>query len=427
MIAQNNPAFIKRISPNRVILVAFVIWVLLFLISPLKVNIELDVYAYVFIFLSFLSFFLGGSLYKSKQNNRKIFLQRKVQAANINSKFKLIFIIACIGLLLKLLDRFILRGISLEANFDENREVMVAAGGNPIGILASFLAPFCYFPLFIFYKYKLPINRFMKFLVYFLFFGQLFDSILLSSRSAIFVNIVFLLLYLFYFKVIKLTRKRIIWGIVLALIFTIVMGYVYIQRTTVFAGDDAYELILYTSNFNFTITSTSAFLSFFHSLPLFYKGLAVIYVTTIQYFVHGMFEFSYAFQHFNAYNHSFGKYTFITFYRFWTILSGSPFDASAITNLSPRIGVYTTLFGPFFIDFGWFNLIFMLFLGYIIKSLYYKAIAGKDWAILMYFYVFIVLAFWPVFNFVNGAGGVFIFTSIIIYYIIEPKTKIYEA
>jgi hypothetical protein len=126
-----------------------------------------------------------------------------------------------------------------------------------------------------------------------------------------------------------------------------------------------------------------------------------------------MFEFSYVYDKFNTDNHSYGAFTFLVFYRFAATVGGTDVNMDEMLNLPPRKGVYTTLFGPLYIDFGWFNLIFMFIFGFFTYKIYYKALAGIDWATMLYFYFFIVLAFWPVFNFINGAGGIFIFVALI--------------
>jgi hypothetical protein len=416
IVSGNNQKFLKNIHPDKVIIISFAIWLGLFIVSPLKVNIELNWAAYLFVLFSFLSFFAGGFIYNSqKKKKAKPGIELNAYVAKQYRKiFNYLIAIASIGLLLKLVDRFALRGISIDADFGTNREIMEAAGGNPIGILASFLAPFCYFPLFYLFKYKFKIGVFKKFLVYFLFIGQIFDSLLLSSRSAIFINIVFLLLYLLYFKKIKITVKSTFRFGLVALAFIALMSYIYLERTKTFAGDNAYDLILYSSNFNFSITSNNSFLEYFNAASSSLKAILVTYITTVQYFVHGMFEFSYVYDNFNEANHSFGQYTFVTYYRFLSIISGTQFNVNNLLALSPRVGVYTTLLGPLYIDFGWFNLIFMFLAGFSVRRIYHKAMMGVDWAVVMYFYFFIVLAFWPVFNFINGAGGIFILTSIVL-------------
>src|SRR5262249_14414454 len=66
---------------------------------------------------------------------------------------------------------------------------------------------------------------------------------------------------------------------------------------------------------------------------------------------HSIPEFIYQVEHYQ-YGEQWGKYTFAALVRIWYILSGQDYDTMAIGNLTPRVGTYTTFFGPFYIDFG---------------------------------------------------------------------------
>ena len=50
-----------------------------------------------------------------------------------------------------------------------------------------------------------------------------------------------------------------------------------------------------------------------------------------------------------------------------------------------------------------------------------RLISNDDSAILLYVYLSVVILFFPVFNFISGANGLFIFTSFLL---IKPITKI---
>ena len=126
-----------------------------------------------------------------------------------------------------------------------------------------------------------------------------------------------------------------------------------------------------------------------------------------------MFEFSYLYDNFKK-EHALGSYTFSVYSRFLSKITGQKDNFEQLQKLPPRTGVYTTLFGPLYIDFGWFIIPFILLFGIFTKRIYQKAISGNDVAILIYFYLAIVIIFSPVFNFINGAGGIFMFTSFIV-------------
>lgn len=408
----HNVNFLSRLHPSKVMVIAFIIWAILFFSSPLVVNIGLNETAYIFLLCCIISFILGVSLVKAKSGYR-------IPKSTIKLKklFFLILYLAILGLVFKLIDRFIIRGISAGSNYFENREIMEAGGGNPVAILSSFLTPLGLIPIFLLWKYKLAIKKRLKIISFILFFAQMFDAILLGSRSIIFVLFILFGLYLFYFEKVKITLFKSLGIVAVFFAFMLIMNYIYVERTKLFAGENTYDIVLYQSNINYTVTSNNAFKNSFKTLSPTTQSLAFTYITTTQYFTHGMIEFSYLYENYKS-NYAMGSYTFAIFSRFLHKIIGSNLDTNKLEQLSPRPGVFNTFFGPIFIDFGWFSLIFMLLFGMIVKVIYNKAKSGYDWAILLYFYLFIVIAFSPVFNFINGAGGIFILTSLILFYFI---------
>jgi oligosaccharide repeat unit polymerase len=262
---------------------AFIIWAILFLFSPLVVNIELNGTAYVFLFCCILSFILGVALVKDK-----IGFRTSKSANNLRRLFFLILYLAILGLALKLTDRFIIRGISSSSNYFENREIMEAAGGNYIAILSSFLTPLGIIPIFLLWKHKISTNWIVKIIAFILFFAQIFDAVLLGSRSIIFVLFILLGLYLFYFQKIKITLLKGLGIVMVILSFMLMMNFIFVERTKIFAGENTYDLVLNQSNINYTVTSSNSFKNTFSNLNPTTQSLVFTYLTTTQYFTHGM-------------------------------------------------------------------------------------------------------------------------------------------
>lgn len=412
----HNIAFLQKIEPRKLILWAFLFWGILFFSSPLVLKIELNPEAYLLIGMSVLSFLLGTFLPKKKRTS----VNRIRNEVSLQKFFNYVLIISLIGITFKYFDRFYMRGISFSADIFSNRESMGGGSGNFIGILSSILSPFSFFPLFLYWKYKMKLNFTVRVIVYSVFVLQVFDSILLGSRSGLFVIFVFLLFYLLYFRKIRFTIKKLALSISLIFGFMLFMNYMFVERTKVFAGDNTYDVILNESNFNYTATSNRKFKQFFEKQDPIVQNILFTYITTNQYFTHGMFEFSYLYDHFKK-EHALGSYTFSVYSRFIKKITGQKENLDQLQKLPPRIGVYTTLFGPLYIDFGWLIIPFMALFGMFSKIIYTKACSNDDVAILMYFYLAIVIIFSPVFNFINGAGGIFLFTSFIILYLSTRK------
>jgi hypothetical protein len=86
-----------------------------------------------------------------------------------------------------------------------------------------------------------------------------------------------------------------------------------------------------------------------------------------------------------------------------------------IASVNPRPAVYTSFFGPIFFDFGWFSLIFSFILGLISGYIHKKSISGNIAYIIMYSYFINLLFFMPVFNFFEGASGLYVITSFLLF------------
>ena len=420
-VTSPNTNFLKKINPVKVILMSFLIWFILFITSPLEIKIDIDYSGYILIFISIIAFILGFKL-KRVKNKTGI---RVINSKKAKQMFNLILFLAVIGFMFKVFDRFFIRGISLGSNFFENRESMETGGGNIVGIITAFLIPFSYIPLFLYWSFKIKLNRVIVLLTYFVFFFQIFDALLLGSRSVIFILGMMLFLYLNYFKKFQFTFFKVIQLLLVALLFSLLMTYMFIERTKIFAGDSAYQVAMNTSNFNYTLSSNDKFKSSFANKSEVNKLLSFTYISTVQYFTHGMFEYVYLFKNFKG-DYSLGSSNFIVYKRFVDKVFGIKTDTKRIMNLAPRTGVYKTLFGPLYIDFGWFTIVFMFFFGRFTCSVYNKALAGSDWALLSYFYLFIVLLFSPVFNFISGAGGLFLFTCFMSFRLLNNKIIMYE-
>jgi oligosaccharide repeat unit polymerase len=418
----HNLSFLKKIHPNRLIIWANLVWALLFFTAPLIVNIPINLSAYVLMFLSIIAFILGNLVYKPQ--NQTIIVPKSQK--HLMKLFQIIFYLAVMGLVLKLADRFFIRGISINSDYFENRESMEEGGGNIFGILSAIVSPMGIIPIFLMWKYNLNFSYFKKILVFILFFAQIFDAFLLGSRSMIFVVFVIMGLYILYFRKIQMTFKKVSFTILIIISFLFLMNFIFIERTKEFAGDNAVYLVLNESNFNYTLTSSPEFKQNFNNLNPIFQTAVFTYITTIQYFTHGMIEFSYLYSTFRS-DFALGGYTFAIYNRFYSKITGTKFDSVKVQELAPRQGVYTTFYGPIYLDFGWFTILFMFFFGRIARIVFEKARKGSDWAILIYFYFVIVLLFSPVFNFINGAGGIFILTSIILFSIISLNFYKYES
>ncbi len=426
-MTNTNISFFRKNSLTKVTLAGMLVWLVLFMIVPLQLKMEIGWMPILFILSSYLCFLLGLKIIPGVSvENRNTFTVNKKAVRQV---FHIVIWIAVLGLTFRILDKFLLRGTSFGFSISYNRILLAKSGSSIVSVIAAFLAPFSFLPLFLYYFLGLK-RRWLLVLSYVLFFSSVFEFIMLGSRSGLFVILLLLGIYLRYFKKLRITYGRlIILGI--ALFFLMIWSVnLFLERTKDFAKTDkiAVEHILERSGYNFTIEPTDeAKRSILSADSKTERAYRLGMINFGQYYLHGLFEFGYLFNNYEK-NNWYGGYTFNIVPKFSNIIFRTDFDLKEIQNSPPRTGVYTTFFGPIFIDFGWFSLIFMFFFGVAQKLIYNKVMLGRFQFVPIVFYFLIINFFMPVFNFINGAQGLYNLISFgffaLIYILLTGKLKL---
>ena len=401
-----NQKILKSLNPRRILLYGVLIWFILYLFSPFKPSQELSLSWYSFIFLCFGLFYFGTII----PFNLKI--KRRNYHEKIYRLFYFLLVLTLIGVNLKLYDRFILRGIDFSISAFDNREVSNDAAGNIIGILGSLLSPLSFHLLFLYLKYKMKFTRLIRVIIWFLPLIQIIDSIALGSRSQIFFSFIFIFLTLVVLNRISVNFKNSLKYISLFVLFTGIMQYLFIERTKEFIDEKKLkQTVLEDSAFNYTIKTSDKFHNYVLSRNDFFGDMLFTYSVTLKYYLHGMFELNYLMEKFTNKN-TYGGYTFNLYRRMINKIFN--IKNSTYDNILPRTGIYTSFLGPIYVDFSWLSPLFMFILGVYSRITYRKLVFQDDSVFTLYIFLAIVIFFFPVFNFIYGAGGLYYFTSFLL-------------
>ena len=413
----HNLKFLNWFSPTKTTLYGLGIWIFVFLTSSLvpnasNVNFSLEVIS--FLILSPVFFLIGIQAGRLKLVKKSSTINVKSFSISYNQRLNLFYwllFISFLGILFLVLDKFLIRGVSLTQSISENREELEGSSGIA-SILAAVLTPTCFIPLFLLYQLNLDHKKLLKLLAYFVFFFPNLIYILLGSRSGIIVLVLLFGLILFYNKRISLSLQKILFIFSAGLLLSLTMTHVFIERTKEFAPNP-YHHIIYNSGVNFTVKASPTLAnSILSSESTIKRYFYLTYLNFSQYYLHGAYEFAYLYHNLKG-EHSCGKYTFYIYYKFFSkILGKSPEDLS---SLPPRSGIYTTFFGPLFIDFWWFTLSFMFFFGFLQTRIFLKVRKNKFYWLPLHFYFIIINIFLPVFNFISGAQGLYLITSFLFF------------
>ncbi|KZS41443.1 hypothetical protein AWE51_22330 [Aquimarina aggregata] len=403
-----NKSFLLKLSPYKITVYGIVFWLFLFITTSFKVNHNLDFLSIFFIVINYIFFFLGYFLFKTDSvsiNNEKLFFYDQ----NILKKvLKVVLIIAIFGLLLKFFDKFYLREISISNSVSDNRMLLSQKGPSIISIISAIINPFSFLPLFLYYS--IGEKRIKLYIIcLFLFLVTIYEFLSTGSRSGIFVVILLLVIYLRYFKKIRLNLKQILLigtGIFLLGIYSFNM---FIDRTKEYTitRDRAVKHILTNAGYNFTLQpKEEAVERIVHTKNELSQSLKTFSLNFVQYYIHGVYEFSFLRKNYKEKFH-FGAYTFNILAKFSNIIFRTNFDLKKIQNSPPRIAVYITFFGPLYVDFGWFSIFFMFFLGVYQKNVFKKILKGKVQYLPLFFYFLVINFFMLVVNFIVVAQGIY--------------------
>jgi hypothetical protein len=412
-----NISFIRKYNPIKATLYGLLFWSFLFLFFPLNVKYKLNFFPVLLIILNYAFFLLGVKSLSTVNVEEKALY--KIDTRVLKKIMYVIIVIAFTGFLLKMFDKFYLRDTSFSNTMSENRVLLSKSGPSIISIISAITNPFSFLPLFIYYFLKQK-GKLLFLVCFFLFFSASFEFIVLGSRSGLFILLILFSLYLVYFKKIKITLGKFIILSVALFFLGIYSINLFISRTTDFTKSDAKSVthILTKANYNFTIEPTEGTKKvILSSESKTYQSAHLGLINFVQYYLHGIYEFGYMYDnHENSYNY--GAYTFNVFAKFINIIFRTNIDLEKIQKSPPRTGIYTTFFGPIFMDFGWFSLVFMFFFGVFQKHTYNKVLNGRFQYTPLLFYFLIIDFFLLVINFISGAQGLYTIVSFILFAII---------
>jgi|JI10StandDraft_1071094.scaffolds.fasta_scaffold93496_3 hypothetical protein len=137
------------------------------------------------------------------------------------------------------------------------------------------------------------------------------------------------------------------------------------------------------------------------------------------YFAHGPIEYIKMVNHIHRpLGTYYGAYTFHPYVKFFKLFGFETPSNAELSKILKRDSVYTTFWGPIYIDFGWFSILFTFLLGAIIKHTYLRAVQGHYIHILFYSY-FGFVVFSSIFvNLLNGSS-LYILNALIILWVLK--------
>lgn len=401
-----------KMSPARAFLYGVLVYAFIYMCFPVESIYTPSAGAVTYVFACSILFLMGALL--GQVINSRV---AKPAMMTFDARFyRQVTFVAMIGVFFKLIDKFLVRGISIAAGV-ENRDMLEDAGGsNVFSLFGGILYPFCYISAFVLLsawskgEKKKKVYYYLSFLM---FMFPAFDSLVAGSRSLMLVNMTLLMLYGVYFRIIRFNfYSAMAVPVILSGVF-LLSGYVFLNRLD-YMGLDYLSSAL-NSVYAFTIAPNDWILGRIFNTET--SGEFLVYYSILnmgQYFTHGLFEFFYLYDHFTAEN-TYGAYNFAIYVKFFLVFISDQSFLERVASAQPRVGTFTSFLGPVFVDFGLLGPIYMFLFGFISGKIWRKCVNGNLVWIPLYFYFVLMILFMPVVSFFVSAQGLYTMTAFIMF------------
>ena len=397
--------------PWMVALLGVAVWLIIWLVAPLEAFVELDSGALIFIGISYVAFLTGCMVAELTRSSvvTDIF---KRQASPWNGAFQPKIYWWCIAIsvaavALRTFDRLVVRGIDYSLGNNEVREQLTASTATPLSALSALVIPFCFLPLVLVLGSRLTGNRtFYLALAVIVFCLPSIEGLAQLSRSTLIISLLLALVTVSCMKfdgklfVPSLVLPAIVGVIALSLVSTAIFG----ARLGEF-GRTINDSVVESGYAELIRPTIAAQRDMVAGEPV----RQAVYNTALpnaMYYVHGLYEFSVLWTRPDTQYFGYGAYTFFPYIKLYSIITG---DRSSIAFdeqlLFDRVGVFSTFFGPWWIDFGWLGVVLLFAIGIIVTRLADRSRLGELNTLPLYLFTLGIIFYMPITNIVQSGLG----------------------
>ena len=381
----------ERLTPALAVLAGLGLWFVMYVLAPVVPRWPQEFYPIGLFILCTFGLLAGLAI---PEIMKVEFPPAVVDPEVFRSYFRLIFILATIGLVAKLSDVFLIRGMSVSASAAERDLTMRIAESGPLSIVAAVLLPLGQATLLL-----AAIGKKLGILPR-IGAGVLLVSLLnplvaaaFGSRSSLFLLAVEALAA-GLLLVPRITARHVVWTGAVAVILLVSSSLIFASRME-FLGMD-YRMSARYSVYTITVPANADYLDLLDSAHGSIGPLLASAVSLLQYFIHGVFEFFYLVE-LKSDNFTYGDTIFFFVSKMTSYLTGG---ATALSTLeidarNPRGGTFQSFFGPAYVDFGQFVVLFCLVFGVFVGLVRRAVVSGNVYAFPLYIFLLMNLLIIP--------------------------------
>jgi hypothetical protein len=414
---------IHALSPARIFFWSFALFFIGLAVAPAQPDIVFSWSAVVFYLLSIGMAFIGIALALRWRVKRCMF-STWADRFDWSVAARRCVTLATVGVVLAIVDRYLLRGVSYADDIFEARSLIEDAGTGPVAILAALFSSFAAFGWISVRLSRTlghPVGRLIEIVALADLVAYMWLSVALGSRSLVLACALLHVLAFVFLRRLQGTRmsaSAIGTGIVLFFGLIITLTHLLQQRLEQM-GVSALESIQFSA-YAFTLKPDPVVLDFIVRYDLAELGAAVYSI--VLYVFHGFYEFLLLFDEYRGEVSWGAQLLWLPIKLVGTI---TPMSESIDLELfGYRSGVFTTFAGPFFVDFGDLAPLFIL-LVFFLLGLPFRKLAGGDprwfFAVLQ---IAVIIAFAPIFPLLNSAVGMYLLVAAVSMVALIPRRQI---
>ena len=389
---------IRRVSPQRALFGGWLCWLTCFLAMPVS-TVFYGTFETVTLFVSAnLALWLGLSLSSIMAGNSRTGVEPIVyDGRDVRRILWCLVLLGAVAIVAKLVDLVAYRGILSATSFADARLKMETNGSNLFSGLYFGLSPAIVaggvlaLPLLPDGRYtRISITALLLFCVIPVF------SFIYGGRSVLFM-VVGLAAITWLLVVPVISRRQLLWGAgILAAAFLVTM-YLFVSRSVELVGAHV-DILAHESGYTKLVPLGVGTIATMRDLPDFGRYLLYYVMSVGQYFLHGVFEFFYLVRAKGPDEALlWGRYEFTLYDQVIRAIMG-PGSVPDLETYNPTSGLFSTFWGPAYIDFGYFMVIYGFIFGYLTDRVRDLVARGDLFALPLYVLLILQIFLVPVVN-----------------------------
>jgi oligosaccharide repeat unit polymerase len=393
-----------RVTPQRALLAAWVCWLLCFLVMPVSTVFYGTFDSMMLFICANVALWLGMSL-ESVDHQQMEAERRYFDARDLRFILVCLIIAGAVAIAAKLVDLVAYRGILNATSFADARLKMEVNGTNLFSVIYLGLSPaitaggILALVLFRTARYKWTLITALA-----LFCINPIFSFVYGGRSVVFLAVA--LTVISWLLVVPTVLRRHVFCIagLLAAVFLVTM-YLFVARAIEAVGIQV-DRLASLSDYTKLVPLDVDTISTMRDLPNLGRFLLYYVMSVGQYVLHGVFEFFYLVQAKSPdQSWLWGQYQFTIFNQAQRALLGS----SSVPDpeiYNPTSGLFSTFWGPAYIDFGYLMVVYGFFFGYVAGRIRKLVERGDFFAVPLYALLIFQIFLVPMVNGVLMAASV---------------------